>query len=1013
MIMVNPEQHGIFMPEPTAHALRGKQPKRNRDSGVVSNAGRLLQNRLALVEDLWQTVLRSECPPDQSARLLRLKQLSDPVALEGRGGNSVSEAIIELIHAMDLSEAIAAARAFSLYFQLINILEQRIEEDSYLDSLSPQKPAKGEKREVFDPFAPPLANQADPATFGELFERLRRMNVPPAQIEALLQELDIKLVFTAHPTEIVRHTVRHKQRRVANLLQQLQSDAPLAHRVKDGLRQQLEEEIRLWWRTDELHQFKPTVLNEVDSTLHYFRQVLFDAMPQLRRRLTSALLSHYPDVQVPQTSFCTFGSWVGSDRDGNPSVTPDITWRTACYQRRLMLELYINSVQALRDQLSISMQWSQVAPSLLESLEMDRLRFPEIYERRATRYRLEPYRLKLSYISERLERTLKRNDQLSDAGWQSPKNAIPTDGPSRLGALHYTSIDQFRNDLELIRNSLISTGLSCEQLDTLLHQVHIFGFSLASLDIRQESTRHSNAIDELTRFLELPQPYNDMEEPMRVAWLLEELRTRRPLIPTAVHWSETTAEIIAVFHMLRRLQEEFGQRICHSYVISMSHTASDLLEVLLLAKEAGLVDPSACKASLLVVPLFETVEDLQHAPAVMNELFNTSLYKDLLPRVGMRSQPLQELMLGYSDSNKDSGFLSSNWEIHQAQIALQERASRQGIALRLFHGRGGSVSRGGGSAYQAILAQPSGTLQGRIKITEQGEVLASKYSLLELALYNLETITTAVVQNSLVTNQLDATLSWNQVMNRLSARSREHYRALVYDNPDLVAFFQQVTPIEEISKLQISSRPARRKTGAKDLASLRAIPWVFGWTQSRFLLPSWFGFGTALAEEVKTDPDQLDLLRRLHQRWPFFRMLISKVEMTLSKVDLDLAHHYMNSLGKLEQRKAFEAIFRIIAQEYSLTRRLVLEITGQPRLLGADQELQLSIDLRNRTIVPLGFLQVALLKRLRDQNRQPPMSESPGAPTGDTCIRTYSRSELLRGALLTLNGIAAGMRNTG
>jgi phosphoenolpyruvate carboxylase len=343
-------------------------------------------------------------------------------------------------------------------------------------------------------------------------------------------------------------------------------------------------------------------------------------------------------------------------------------------------------------------------------------------------------------------------------------------------------------------------------------------------------------------------------------------------------------------------------------------------------------------------------------------------------------------------------------------MALQELASRHGVALRLFHGRGGSVSRGGGPAYQAILAQPSGTLQGRIKITEQGEVLASKYSLPELALYNLETMTTAVVQNSLVTNQLDATPSWNQLMGRLAGRSREHYRALVHDNPDLVAFFQQVTPIEEISKLQISSRPARRKSGAKDLSSLRAIPWVFGWTQSRFLLPSWFGVGTALATEVTNDPEQLDLLRRLHQRWPFFRMLISKVEMTLSKVDLDLAHHYVSSLGSPTNREAFERIFQTIADEYELTRSLVLDITGQPRLLGADQALQMSVDLRNRTIVPLGFLQVALLKRLRDQNRQPPMSETPGV---DEDRRTYSRSELLRGALLTLNGIAAGMRNTG
>ena len=1009
MIMSSSQPRGDFMAESTALVSNGDQP---RVSGGASCPGRLLQHRLDLIEDLWKTVLRSECPPDQNERLLRLKQLSDPVALEGPDGDSTSEAIVELIRAMDLSEAIAAARAFSLYFQLINILEQRIEEDSYLDSLSPSINVDETPRDAFDPFAPPLANQTDPATFGEVFERLRRMNVPPAQVEALLRELDIRLVFTAHPTEIVRHTVRHKQRRVANLLQQLQSETPITHQVRDDLRRQLEEEIRLWWRTDELHQFKPTVIDEVDSTLHYFQQVLFEAMPQLRRRLISSLHRHYPDVQVPQASFCTFGSWVGSDRDGNPSVTPEITWRTACYQRQLMLELYIHSVQSLRQQLSISMQWSQVAPALLESLEMDRLRFPEIYERRAARYRLEPYRLKLCYVLEKLERTLARNNQLSEAGWQTPCEALsaPLDGLPSAESLHYTSVDQFRTDLELVRNSLVSTELSCEQLDTLLHQVHIFGFSLASLDIRQESTRHSDAIDELTRNLELPKPYGEMDEAERMAWLLQELKTRRPLIPPAARWSDSTAETLAVFRMLQRLQEEFGQRICNSYVISMSHTASDLLEVLLLAKETGLVDPPNQKASLLVVPLFETVEDLQRAPAVMEGLFNTPLYRQLLPVAGLNKQPLQELMLGYSDSNKDSGFLSSNWEIHQAQIALQALASRQNVALRLFHGRGGSVSRGGGPAYQAILAQPSGTLQGRIKITEQGEVLASKYGLPELALYNLETVTTAVVQNSLVTNQLDATPSWNQLMSRLATRSREHYRSLVHDNPDLVAFFQQVTPIEEISKLQISSRPARRKTGAKDLSSLRAIPWVFGWTQSRFLLPSWFGFGTALSEEVGNDPEQLDLLKRLHQRWPFFRMLISKVEMTLSKVDLDLAHHYMSSLGHPEQRDAFEAIFGVIAKEYELTRNLVLEITGQPRLLGADQGLQLSVDLRNRTIVPLGFLQVALLKRLRDQNRQPPMSETPGNPEDN---RTYSRSELLRGALLTLNGIAAGMRNTG
>ena len=1006
MIMARPG----FNPASTPLPMRPSDPLATSASPRVR---RLLGERLELVEELWQTVLRSECPPEQAERLMRLKQLSDPEAPQ----SETTAGIVSLIREMDLAEAIAAARAFSLYFQLVNILEQHIEEDSYLDSLSDQSeplPA--------DPFQPPLASQVEPATFRQLFERLRGLNVPPARLEGLLHNLDLRLVFTAHPTEIVRHTVRHKQRRVAHLIQRIEQADGLSLDDTLVIRRQLEEEIRLWWRTDELHQFKPTVLDEVDYALHYFQQVLFDAMPQLRQRLRSALSASYPDVEPPRDAFCTFGSWVGSDRDGNPSVTPEITWRTACYQRQLMLERYIRSVSELRDQLSISMQWSQVSPALLESLEMDRLRFPEIYEERAARYRLEPYRLKLSYTLRRLQLTHQRNQQLAEAGWESPcdghaglvspfsNDASGLEGMNQSPELHFSSADEFRASLELIQESLEATGLSCEPLQTLISQVHIFAFCLASLDIRQESTRHSDAIDELSRYLQLPVPYAAMDEPQRISWLLAELQTRRPLLPPAARWSEATAETFAVFRMLKRLQQEFGERICRTYVISMSHTVSDLLEVLLLAKEAGLVDPQAQRASLLVVPLFETVEDLQGAPAVMERLLSEPFYRRLVSSGAESTQPLQEVMLGYSDSNKDSGFLSSNWEIHKSQIALQRLADSHQVALRIFHGRGGSVGRGGGPAYQAILAQPSGTLCGRIKITEQGEVLASKYSLPELALYNLETVTTAVLQNSLVSTPVDDTPSWNALMARLAARSRSHYRSLVHDNPELVAFFQQVTPIEEISKLQISSRPARRKGGAKDLSSLRAIPWVFGWTQSRFLLPSWFGVGAALQEELDQDGGQLELLRLLYQRWPFFRMLISKVEMTLAKVDLELAHHYVQTLGRPENREAFEAIFEAIAAEFTLTRDLVLQITGHTRLLDADPALQLAVDLRNRTIIPLGFLQVALLRRLREQNRQPPMSE---AGTSDGDGRTYSRSELLRGALLTINGIAAGLRNTG
>ncbi len=965
---------------------------------------------LELIEELWESVLRTECPNDQANRLIKLKQLSYSNESNNSNSKTFKNEIVEIINDMDLAESISAARAFSLYFQLVNISEQREEEDRYIQSFTYKN--KENSQDNLDPFAPPLARQNAPVTFRELFNRLRKLNVPPGRLEELLQEMDIRLVFTAHPTEIVRHTIRHKQRRVAYLLQQIHSEKYLTNEEINSLKLQLKEEIRLWWRTDELHQFKPSVLDEVDYALHYFQQILFNAMPQLRSRISSALNDNYPDVQIPIESFCTFGSWVGSDRDGNPSVTPEITWRTACYQRQLMLERYINATSNLRDQLSVSMQWSQVSPSLLESLETDRVKFPGVYEARATRYRSEPYRLKLSYMLEKLRLTQERNNLLAETGWKVKlendsdyKNIDFNDEP------YYRSVNDFTYELELIKNSLIATDLSCEPLNTLLTQVHIFGFSLASLDIRQESTRHSDALDELTKYLALPIPYEDMSEDEKTTWLINELSTKRPLIPNTVNWSKSTEETFSVFKMVKRLQEEFGSRICHSYVISMSHSASDLLEVLLLSKEMGLIDEESNQSQLMVVPLFETVEDLKRAPKVMEDLFHLDFYRSYLPKVGENNKPLQELMLGYSDSNKDSGFLSSNWEIHRAQIALQNLSSNNEILLRLFHGRGGSVGRGGGPAYQAILAQPSGTLLGRIKITEQGEVLASKYSLPELALYNLETVTTAVIQNSLVNNRLDATPAWNQLMTRLADTSRAHYRALVHENPDLIKFFQEVTPIEEISKLQISSRPARRKKGAKDLSSLRAIPWVFGWTQSRFLLPSWFGVGTALSKELIEDEQQIELLRLLHQRWPFFRMLISKVEMTLSKVDLEVAKHYVDTLGSAENKNSFEKIFKIISEEYNLTKKLILEITGKNKLLESDKDLRDSVELRNKTIIPLGFLQVSLLKRLRDQKRQPPISELMNSKK--ELKRTYSRSELLRGALLTINGIAAGMRNTG
>ncbi len=1010
----------------------------------------LLRHRLKRVEETWASVLEEECGPTLVALLTRLSQLCAP---DGQANAADASPVLQLIEDLELSDAIKMSRAFALYFQLINIVEQHYEqrgqqeqyraasEDAAIASAETKSgagasPAATSATQAaadtklgsdsnglsdLSAIASSSENRRDVGTFYWLFPTLKRLNVPPQMIQRLLNQLDVRLVFTAHPTEIVRHTIRDKQRRISEILRQLDREEESARAIGlsssweiKALQDQLVEEIRLWWRTDELHQFKPSVLDEVDFTLHYFDVVLFDTIPKLYQRICRALEGTFPSLKPPAHNFCRFGSWVGSDRDGNPSVTPQITWKTANYQRNMVIGKYVGSVQKLTHLLSLSLHWSEVLPDLLESLEQDQTQMPDIYEALAIRYRQEPYRLKLAYIERRLENTLARSKKLYNGDYlQESESNLDSDMG---GGTLYGSGNDFLNELKLIQTNLKETGLVCQDLEELICQVEIYGFNLAQLDIRQESTRHSDTIGEITEYLGLlDKPYNDLSEAEKTDWLVQELRTRRPMIPGELPFSEKASETIATFRMVRKLHQEFGRGICQSYIISMSHTASDLLEVALLAKEAGLYDPGTGISAIKIVPLFETVEDLRRAPDVMRQLWELPLYRSMLQggyeaMKQAQAQPetadtaLQEVMLGYSDSNKDSGFLSSNWEIHKAQQALQAIAETYQVALRIFHGRGGSVGRGGGPAYEAILAQPGRSVDGRIKITEQGEVLASKYNLPDLALYNLETVTTAVIQGSVLGSSFDGISAWNETMETLSVRSREHYRALIYEQPDLVEFFHQVTPIQEISQLQISSRPARRG-GKKTLDGLRAIPWVFSWTQTRFLLPSWYGVGTALNEFIDEEPEEhTKLLRYFYTKWPFFKMVISKVEMTLAKVDLQIAQHYVDQLSSDDKREDFQVMFDQIATEFYLTREVVLAITNHTNLLDGDASLQRSVQLRNGSIVPLSFLQVALLKRLREYGND--------AVTGRVRSR-YSKGELLRGALLTINGIAAGMRNTG
>ena len=1025
----------------------------DREDGILAVSHLLLRHRQKLIEDLWESVLRSECGQEMLDLLQQMRSLS---SAEGQVTDSFSQSTVpKLIEKLALDDAIQAARAFALYFQLTNIVEQHYESReqklarrvTHISSSSKKVEhsngngngngngstsitnlANPQLEQIKEDWVEPsISSKNQAGLFHWLFPYLKEINMPPLMLQRLLEQLDIRLVFTAHPTEIVRHTIRKKQRRISHILEHLDVAEEVMREIglsesweaKEAVNQ-LTEEIRLWWRTDELHQFKPKVLDEVDYSLHYFQEVLFDALPQLATRLKQSLNASFPNLVAPTHKFCYFGSWVGSDRDGNPFVTPQVTWETACYQRSIAIKKYLNSIDQLRELLSLSLHWSDVGQELLDSLEQDQQQMPGIYEELAIRYRQEPYRLKLAYIAQRLNNTLERNQTLASVAGRQAISEINTDNI-------YSSGEEFVAELKLMQSSLAATSLQCRELDNLICQAEVYGFTLVELDFRQDSSRHSDAIAEITAYLQvLPKPYDELSETEKTAWLIQELKTRRPLIPAEMPFSETACETIETLRMLRLLQQEFGSGICQTYIISMTNFVSDVLEVLLLAQEAGLYDPATCQTSVRIVPLFETVEDLKRAPAVMRELFELTLYRAALAGgyqhvaatqgentpSSVNSSPLkpsdlQEVMLGYSDSNKDSGFLSSNWEIHKAQRALQKVASEFGISLRIFHGRGGSVGRGGGPAYSAILAQPTDTIQGRIKITEQGEVLASKYSLPELALYHLETMTTAVIQSSLLGSGFDRVEPWNQIMEELSARSRTVYKALIYEQPDFVDFFHSVTPVDVISQLQIGSRPSKRpgKSGAskkKDMSSLRAIPWVFSWTQSRFLLPAWYGVGSALQGFLDQEPEKnLDLLQYFYVKWPFFRVVISKVEMTLAKVDLQIAEHYVNELSQPEDLERFQKLYAQISQEYYLTKELILKINGQKKLLDGDPELQRSVQLRNGTIVPLGFLQVALIKRLRQHDKS------------QTLHFRFSKEELLRGAMLTINGIAAGMRNTG
>jgi phosphoenolpyruvate carboxylase len=930
-----------------------------------------------------------------------------------------------LLHGLNLDEAIGVIRAFSVYFQLVNIAEQhhRIRRKRFYELHTPDWPQRG--------------------SIAHTFSRIKKENMHVSEselrnnLQRVIDRLEIVPVMTAHPTEAARRTLLDKHRRIADLLTAF-DDENLPKRKQEELRSRLAAEVESIWQTDEVRHTQPTVLDEVNNTLYYFDAALFDSVPILLEELERRLDENFPGVKLREPGVpLRFGSWVGGDRDGNPFVTPEVTWEALRLQQRLILRKYRDTVADLSRRLSESSRFTPATGELRESIARDARDMPNTAAAIFKRNPEEPYRQKLSFIYTRLERTLQRNQELASAlrvespnslisiHHSSPVTAAITASAGASASLYRTGAELWE-DLRLVRDSLRAgkAAYAARDIDRLLRQVATFDLHLARLDLRQHSMRHTAALSEITRTLGFARDYGQMNEEERLTWLTQELSTLRPLASPDARYSTETTETLNVFRVARRAFDEICPNAIGTYIVSMTREVSDLLAVLVLAKEAGLVRSgrqgdketrgqgdkgtrrqgekvpiakaplvplSPCPPlSLPVAPLFETIDDLRRAPQVMKRLFEIVVYRRLLEANG----DLQEVMIGYSDSSKDGGILTSSWELYKAQENLWEVAREHGIELRLFHGRGGTVGRGGGPSHEAIMAQPPDTVASRIKITEQGEVVSSKYGLPEIALRSLELTTAAAVAASLPHKKRDDRqfAKWKEAMELISQDAFVAYQRFTRETEGFYDYFIQATPVEELQHLRIGSRPAKRRAGSRNLADLRAIPWVFGWTQSRHLLPGWLAVGTAL-EKFSARRENLELLREMYNDWEFFHSTISNIEMALAKADFQIARQYA---ARTPDRSLGSRILKILEDEYRLACRIVLQITEEKRLLDNSPVLQRSIAVRNPYVDPMSYLQVELLARKR---------------AGEASAQ--EREKLLYAILLTINGIASGMRNTG